>query len=159
MRARVHTDAAQARAGGEAREMEVKYMALTQSGQAAKAKMQRAARMQDALRAKTAYAENLRMMVDGLDGGDACARTCAHRKLRALERQLDEISDNLAGEIGAMWDAMDALSDPTAQAIIEMRYMLGWTWPKIAHEINYSERQAQRIHNKAIEEIKFESGC
>ena len=128
-------------------------MALTQSGQAVKAKMQRAARMQDALRAKTAYAENLRMMVDELGGADACARTCAHRKLRALAIQLDEISDNLAGEIGAMWAAIDGLSDPTAQAVLEMRYILGWTWPRIASELNYSERQAQRIHNRAMEKL------
>lgn len=134
-------------------------MPLSKIGQSAKAKMQRAARMQDALRAKLAYAQNLRKIAYEIGTPDARAGKHALKDLHATERQIDYMAGKMANEVSDIFTAINKLNDPTAQAIIEMRYMLGWTWPQIAHEINYSERQAQRIHNKAIEEIKFESGC
>lgn len=134
-------------------------MPISKSGQAAKAKMQRAARMQDALRAKLAYAQSLRKIVYDLGDPDAREGKRVLTDLHATEQQIDYMAGKMANEVSSIFTAINKLDDPTAQAIIEMRYMLGWTWPQIAHEINYSERQAQRIHNKAIEEIKFESGC
>lgn len=40
-----------------------------------------------------------------------------------------------------------------SRALLEMRYLSGWSWRRIAREMNYSERQVWRLHAQALEQF------
>ena len=45
---------------------------------------------------------------------------------------------------------IDEVKDPTLKTLLLLRYINFETWPQVANEINYSERQTHRLHEKAL---------
>lgn len=52
-------------------------------------------------------------------------------------------------------DCIDTVEDDRLRLILRYRYVNGATLEKIADEMNYSSRQIERLHNKALDEIKM----
>lgn len=67
--------------------------------------------------------------------------TKRRRVLKAMERLLKESE--------AIEAAMQPLSS-TEREVVRRRYSQGLTWIDIAAQLNYSTRQVQRIHGRAL---------
>lgn len=50
--------------------------------------------------------------------------------------------------------AIESLKDAKERLVIEFRYIEGYTWPKIAEKIKYSEAQTHRIHASALQNLR-----
>jgi len=79
----------------------------------------------------------------------------------AVERMLeieDEINvciDELVFERKCIESCIETLENETLQILMRYRYLLGWTFEKIAVEMNYSYMHVTRLHGKALEKIKM----
>lgn len=55
-----------------------------------------------------------------------------------------------------LYSYIDQVSDHYGRIVLERRYIRAESWEAIAKEIGYSIRSAQRIHDKALDEIQIE---
>lgn len=51
-------------------------------------------------------------------------------------------------------EVIDSLPDGLQQEVLRRRYLLGQSFDRIAEKLTYSRMQVNRIHGKALEEIK-----
>ena len=52
-----------------------------------------------------------------------------------------------------VFDMLDELEDYNEKAVIRLRYVAGYSWPKVGMELHYTDRNVRRIHNAAIKEL------
>lgn len=84
---------------------------------------------------------------------DRVGRTAA--KIADLEREVNDQIDRLIevkAEINAMINSLD---DILLRNLLERRYLLGFSWEKIAEDMGYTPRHITRLHNKAIERLQL----
>lgn len=84
---------------------------------------------------------------------DRVGRTAA--KIADLEREVNDQIDRLIevkAEINAMINSLD---DILLRNLLERRYLLGFSWEKIAEDMSYTPRHITRLHNKAIERLQL----
>lgn len=68
-----------------------------------------------------------------------------------IERIIEIKRSEIVCELAAIETFIQSIPDSTAQAIIDYRYIRGWSWTKIARMVHYSRRQTINILNKYIE--------
>lgn len=94
-----------------------------------------------------------------------CGRAFGRGDGRSLEHTVGEIDDlsrqlvsqreklvSLRRQIGI---AIDAVPDERLQELLKLRYIEGMTWEKISERMNYSYMQVNRLHEKALSELRM----
>lgn len=73
----------------------------------------------------------------------------------SLENSLALQIQKLNSALNQIQNEIDKLQDPMQKAVLEMRYINGYSFPKIAKSCSFSERQIIRVHGKALEKINM----
>ena len=104
-------------------------------------------------------AEKVTATLTGMPG--APAGTMTGDNLQLCIDMLDELErryvDRLRGTIRMLTsieDGIDALPDERYRQVLRMRYISGASWPTIAAEMNYTARQAQNLHGRALQALE-----
>lgn len=72
-------------------------------------------------------------------------------KIVDLEREINEDIDRLVDLKAEARRAINAVSDPDQQLILELRYLCYKSWEEIAEEIGYSETWIHKLHGRALQ--------
>ena len=51
-------------------------------------------------------------------------------------------------------EAIDAVEDARYRELLELRYIVGMRWEKIAVEMNYSYDRVRHMHGRALQAVK-----
>lgn len=104
-------------------------------------------------------AEKVTATLTGMPG--APAGTMTGDNLQRCIDMLDELErryvDRLRGTIRlltAIEDSINALTDERYRQVLRMRYIGDASWPQIAAEMHYTERQAQNLHGRALQALE-----
>ena len=80
-----------------------------------------------------------------------------------LEREINADIDRLVDLKAEARKAINAVTDPDQQLILELRYLCYKPWLEIAETIGYSEPTVYRLHGEALKNIrvpdKFTFNC
>ena len=74
----------------------------------------------------------------------------------AVERYIDACNsaaaelNALAAKRAEILGCIDSVQSKTQRAVLYQRYIIGYSWERIAVEMNYCIRQVQRIHGRAL---------
>lgn len=71
-------------------------------------------------------------------------------KIVDLEREINEDIDRLVDLKAEARRAINAVSDPDQQLILELRYLCYKPWSEIMTELGYSEPTIYRLHGEAL---------
>lgn len=74
-------------------------------------------------------------------------------KIVDLEREINADIDRLVDLKAETRKAINAVSDPVQQLILELRYLCYKPWLEIAETIGYSEATVYRLHGEALKNI------
>lgn len=74
-------------------------------------------------------------------------------KIVDLEREINEDIDRLVALKAEARRAINAVSDPDQQLILELRYLCYKPWNEIMTELGYSEATIYRLHGEALKKI------
>ena len=74
-------------------------------------------------------------------------------KIVDLEREINEDIDRLVDLKAEARRAINAVSDPDQQLILELRYLCYKPWNEIMTELGYSEPTSYRLHGEALKKI------
>ena len=74
-------------------------------------------------------------------------------KIVDLEREINEDIDRLGDWKAEARRAINAVSDPDQQLILELRYLCYKPWNEIMTELGYSEPTVYRLHGEALKKI------
>ena len=74
-------------------------------------------------------------------------------KIVDLEREINEDIDHLVDLKAEARRAINAVSDPDQQLILELRYLCYKPWLEIVEAIGYSEATVYRLHGEALKNI------
>ena len=74
-------------------------------------------------------------------------------KIVDLEREINEDIDHLVDLKAEARRAINAVSDPDQQLILELRYLCYKPWLEIAGAMGYSEAGIYKLHGKALKKI------
>ena len=74
-------------------------------------------------------------------------------KIVDLEREINADIDRLVDLKAEARKAINAVSDPVQQLILELRYLCYKPWLEIAETIGYSEATVYRLHGEALKNI------
>lgn len=74
-------------------------------------------------------------------------------KIVDLEREINEDIDRLVDLKAEARRAINAVSDPDQQLILELRYLCYKPWNEIMRELGYSEPTIYRLHGEALKKI------
>lgn len=76
-------------------------------------------------------------------------------KLDELERKLIQARYERVAIYTDIFDLLEQVEDETYRELLSCRYLRGYTWDRIADEMQYCVAQVHRIHNKALEEVEM----
>lgn len=83
---------------------------------------------------------------------------CERKELESLRAQLlakyEKLSEARAGELLAIENAIDSLSDPTQRRLLRLHYINGLSWLMVADRMHYSERWVYELRDKALEQLE-----
>ena len=71
-------------------------------------------------------------------------------RLIDLEGDLDKEIDRLVDEVRLAERLIDQLEDSRHRDILRHRYLDGWSWERIAHEMNYDRSWVLRLHGEGL---------
>lgn len=74
-------------------------------------------------------------------------------KIVDLEREINADIDRLVDLKAEARKAINAVSDPVQQLILELRYLCYKPWNEIMTELGYSEPTIYRLHGEALKKI------
>ena len=74
-------------------------------------------------------------------------------KIVDLEREINKDIDRLVDLKAEARRAINAVSDPDQQLILELRYLCYKPWNEIMTELGYSEATIYRLHGEALKQI------
>ena len=74
-------------------------------------------------------------------------------KIVDLEREINEDIDRLVDLKAEARRAINTVSDPDQQLILELRYLCYKPWNEIMTELGYSEPTIYRLHGEALKKI------
>ena len=74
-------------------------------------------------------------------------------KIVDLEREINEDIDRLVDLKAEARRAINAVSDPDQQLILELRYLCYKPWNEIMTELGYSDPTIYRLHGEALKRI------
>ena len=84
---------------------------------------------------------------------DRVGRTAA--KIADLEKEVNDEIDKLIGVKAEITAMINSLEDILLRNLLERRYLLGFSWEKIAEDMGYTPRHITRLHNKAIARLEL----
>lgn len=94
---------------------------------------------------------------DGMPHGSSVGKPTEALGLRAAEdgtgerlAEIDAKKQVLAGDAAAIRGCLDALNGKYKQVLL-LRYVRGYSWPRIATQINAPDSTARNWHDKALE--------
>lgn len=76
-------------------------------------------------------------------------------KIVDLENEIDADIDRLISIRDNIKAVIEAVENDRERLLLQYRYLDGWTFEKIAVEMNYSWRQIHRLHSKALTNLKM----
>ena len=76
-------------------------------------------------------------------------------KIVDLENEIDADIDRLISIRENIKAVIEAVEDDRERLLLQYRYLDGWTFEKIAVEMNYSWRQIHRLHSQALTNLKM----
>jgi DNA-directed RNA polymerase specialized sigma subunit len=76
-------------------------------------------------------------------------------KIVDLENEIDADIDQLISIRDNIKAVIEAVEDDRERLLLQYRYLDGWTFEKIAVEMNYSWRQIHRLHSQALINLKM----
>ena len=76
-------------------------------------------------------------------------------KIVDLEKEIDADVDRLVAIRDGIKTMIEAVEDDRERLLLQYRYLDGWTFEKIAVEMNYSWRQIHRLHSRALSNLKM----
>ena len=74
-------------------------------------------------------------------------------KIVDLEREINEDIDRLVDLKAEARRAINAVSDPDQQLILELRYLCFKSWEQIAVDMGYELRWLYRLHHRALDAV------
>lgn len=83
-------------------------------------------------------------------GGDRADITC---KLADLEREISADLDILIATKRAIAVAIDGVEGETHRTVLELRYLYGWPFDKIAGKLSYGRTKIWEIHEEALSRV------
>ena len=76
-------------------------------------------------------------------------------KIVDLEKEIDADVDRLIAVRDNIKSVIEVVEDDRERLLLQYRYLDGWTFEKIAVEMNYSWRQIHRLHSRALTNLKM----
>lgn len=76
-------------------------------------------------------------------------------KIIDLKNEINNDIDRLIDLKKDIMALINAVKNPEYKTLLELRYLCFKKWEQIADEMDYSIQHIFRIHNKALEKIKF----
>ena len=73
-------------------------------------------------------------------------------KIVDLEHEINADIDRLVDLKADARKAINAVTDPDQQLILELRYLCFYSWEKVAVEMEYDLRYLHKLHRKALEQ-------
>lgn len=71
-----------------------------------------------------------------------------------LEEEIDQKVDELVEYKKAVLEMINKLNNKELMLILELRYIQGYKFDKIAEIMNYDRRQISRLHNRALDKFQ-----
>lgn len=104
-------------------------------------------------------AERTTRNIDGMPGGKGRhdGREELIVKMADAERAIIDNVDALLTIQAEINTAIEGVSDPQLQMLLQYRYMLYKRWPEIADKMGYDIRHVLRLHAKALDLVKVPS--
>lgn len=108
------------------------------------------------LAAKEEARDRLTHITQSYDGDCAQMTKDPHKfdRIVELDNMIDQRIDDLYEVKKEIMAMVAKLDDSRHRQILEARYVSGWTWERIAVEINYSYQQTLRLHGYALQAIE-----
>ena len=100
------------------------------------------------IRGKLEELDSLHRLMLALGGSD---RTM--EKIAALQEEINRDIDNLVDLKREIVRQIRRLSQPEYQAVLEMRYLRGWTWERVAMNMHFSQGYVYDLHKDALKEL------
>lgn len=88
-------------------------------------------------------------------GGNGDRVADAVEKIMGIEEEINADVDRLISIRSEVEKAIKSVPDETLRTLLELRYIDGLTWEKIAVRMNYCYMQVCRLHGKALAEIQM----
>lgn len=78
-------------------------------------------------------------------------------KLIDLEREINQMVDELVDEKRAALAAIQAVNvnNGNARTLLEMRYLLGYSWEQVGRELGYERTQIHRLHGIVLRNFQI----
>ena len=104
-----------------------------------------------------AKAESMAPPLPGMPAGQGSGEGCLGQAVGAYV----DMEQDAAGEAGMLRDLrrhilslLEALPDARYRAILEARYINGFSWTKIAGKMHYSQEYTYKLHRKALRDFQ-----
>lgn len=81
--------------------------------------------------------------------------TRAIEQIIAKEAEIDRRIEAMMVVRDEIEVTIETVSDATLRTLLRYRYICGWTWERIAVEMDYSYMHICRLHGKVLSEIKM----
>ena len=81
-------------------------------------------------------------------------RGAAERRAERITLRLDAIADNYRAVLPMIREAIDAVEDARYRELLELRYIVGMRWERIAVEMNYNYDRIRHMHGEALRAVK-----
>ncbi len=130
----------------------------------AKEYLSRYRRLDEEINAKLAQVEELRRRAQTVGGTNRSGThgSFPYDRVSEITSRIVDLEREINEEIGRLTDvqseiraAIKTVHEERLRIILELHYINGLTFDKIAKKMNYSHRQIYRFHEKALEKVKM----
>lgn len=87
------------------------------------------------------------------------AHPSAHEAIDGVVADFDRRIARLTALRQSIENAIDGLQDSLLRDLLELRYIIGADWDRVADSLGYSRRQTFNLHRLAIEKLNFAEDC
>lgn len=108
------------------------------------------AKAEQAMRIR-ARLEGRRAILSDMPRGGSGDWTDALANLIALEQEIDQEIDGLIIARREIVKTIDALPDERMRTLLELRYLNGWGWQRVADALHYDRRSVTNLHCAALQ--------
>ena len=80
-------------------------------------------------------------------------------KIIDMQTEINADIDHLVDLKREIMQVVKAVQNPEHQTLLELRYLCFKSWEDVAQELGYNVRHIYRLHDEAVEQIKFPSAA
>lgn len=95
----------------------------------------------------------------GTPGGGPHDWTDTVARIVGLEAEINADINRLIDLKQEIKAAIEAVDNPTYRQLLELRYLCGMSWQRIADEMHYDRKSVWRIHGRALNAIELPESC